>query len=163
MTRKRLLLACAVLAALAGAAYVSQDDPGAAGVRMADAATRLLESFTPEQKAQGTFAFEDRERTNWHFVPLQGPDRKATRKGLPLERMDARQKALARELVRAGTSGDGYRKALAIMSLEVILRDLEKGGAMVRNPEWYFFSIFGAPSRTGRWGWRVEGHHLSRK
>src|SRR5215212_3199586 len=103
MTRKRLLLACAVLTALAGAAYVSQDDPGAAGVRMADAATRLLESLTPEQKAEATFAFDDRERTNWHFVPLQGPDRKATRKGLPLERMEARQKALARELVRAGT------------------------------------------------------------
>src|SRR5208283_3192623 len=55
----------------------------------------------------------------------------------------------------------GFTKATTIMSLEAILRDLEKGGAMVRNPEWYFFSVFGTPSKTGKWGWRVEGHHLS--
>src|SRR5262249_23257861 len=48
-----------------------------------------------------------------------------------------------------------------IMSLESILAELEKGGSMVRNPEWYFFTIFGTPSKTGKWGWRVEGHHLS--
>ena len=47
------------------------------------------------------------------------------------------------------------------MSLEAILRDLETKGAMVRNPDWYFFTIFGTPSKTGRWGFRVEGHHLS--
>jgi hypothetical protein len=32
---------------------------------------------------------------------------------------------------------------------------------MVRDPERYFFSIFGTPSPTGTWGWRVEGHHVS--
>ena len=32
---------------------------------------------------------------------------------------------------------------------------------MVRDPEWYFFTVFGTPSKTGKWGWRVEGHHLS--
>src|SRR5437867_3823750 len=47
------------------------------------------------------------------------------------------------------------------MSLESILNELEKGGAIVRNPEWYFFTIFGTPTKTGKWGWRVEGHHLS--
>ena len=48
------------------------------------------------------------------------------------------------------------------MSLENILADLEgKGGAMVRNPNWYFVSVFGKPSNTGKWGWRIEGHHLS--
>jgi hypothetical protein len=31
----------------------------------------------------------------------------------------------------------------------------------VRNPEWYFFTVFGTPSKTAKWGWRVEGHHLS--
>src|SRR5262249_31909525 len=51
--------------------------------------------------------------------------------------------------------------ARTIMSLEAILKEQEKKGAMVRNPEWYFFTIFGAPSKTAKWGWRVEGHHLS--
>jgi hypothetical protein len=47
------------------------------------------------------------------------------------------------------------------MSLESILAELEKKGAMVRNPNWYFVSVFGEPSNTGKWGWRIEGHHLS--
>ena len=32
---------------------------------------------------------------------------------------------------------------------------------MVRDPERYFFSVFGTPSPRGAWGWRVEGHHVS--
>jgi hypothetical protein len=47
------------------------------------------------------------------------------------------------------------------MSLEAILHERETDGRMVRNPEWYFFAVFGKPSKTGKWGWRVEGHHLS--
>src|SRR5205807_1321196 len=84
-----------------------------------------------------------------------------TRKGIPLEDMNAEQRKAALELVKAGTSAAGDRTALSIMSLESILRELEKGGRMVRNPQWYFFTVFGKPSRTGKWGWRVEGHHLA--
>src|SRR5436853_1277977 len=73
---------------------------------------------------------------------------------------DAQKKA-ALAWVAAGTSASGKSKATTIMSLEALLRDLEKGGAMVRNPEWYFFTVFGTPSKTGKWGWRVEGHHLA--
>jgi hypothetical protein len=65
------------------------------------------------------------------------------------------------DLLKAGTSSAGYKKATTIMSLENILRELEKGGAMVRNPEWYFFAVFGKPSNRTKWGWRVEGHHLA--
>ena len=32
---------------------------------------------------------------------------------------------------------------------------------MVRDPERYFFSVFGTPSPKGTWAWRVEGHHVS--
>ena len=52
-------------------------------------------------------------------------------------------------------------KATTIMSLEEILRDQEKGKGPVRDPDLYFISIFGKPSATGTWGWRVEGHHLA--
>src|SRR5262249_35190755 len=44
---------------------------------------------------------------------------------------------------------------------EAILNDLEMGKGPVRSPGWYFFTVFGNPSASGRWGWRVEGHHLS--
>src|SRR5207245_808404 len=86
---------------------------------------------------------------------------KPTRKGLPLVEMSDDQRKTAMELVKAGTSTEGYSKATTIMSLELILRELEKGGAVVRDPGWYFFSVFGTPSKTARWGWRVEGHHLA--
>ena len=33
--------------------------------------------------------------------------------------------------------------------------------AWVRDPEKYYFTIFGSPGSEGRWGWSVEGHHLS--
>src|SRR5260370_31963222 len=75
--------------------------------------------------------------------------------------MTADQKKAALALVAAGTSAQGNKQALTIMSLEAILRDQEAKGSMVRNPDWYFFCIFGSPSKTGKWGWRVEGHHLS--
>jgi len=52
-------------------------------------------------------------------------------------------------------------KAVTIMSLEDVLRVMEKDTRDVRNPEKYYFWIFGTPSETGTWGYRVEGHHLS--
>ncbi|MBI4531549.1 MAG: DUF3500 domain-containing protein, partial [Candidatus Latescibacteria bacterium] len=30
-----------------------------------------------------------------------------------------------------------------------------------RNPDLYFFSVFGDPTNKQPWGWRVEGHHVS--
>ena len=47
------------------------------------------------------------------------------------------------------------------MSLEQILRELEKGSGPVRDPELYYLTIFGKPEDRGTWGWRIEGHHLS--
>ena len=47
------------------------------------------------------------------------------------------------------------------MSLEQILRELEKGSGPVRDPELYYLTIFGKPEDRGKWGWRIEGHHLS--
>jgi len=156
----RMALAGFFVVTLAGVGYVAQSKP-AAGVAMTDAARRFLDRLPPDLRARATFPFDDQERTNWHFVPLQDRDKKPTRKGLRLEEMTAEQREAALELVKAGTSPRGYEQATTIMSLESILSELEKGGANVRNPTWYFFSVFGTPSPSGRWGWRVEGHHLS--
>jgi hypothetical protein len=153
-------LALSILLGLVGVAYVSQaNEPS--GVKMANAADKFLAGLTTEQKAKAAFAFDDKGRLNWHFVPLQDQQKKPTRKGLRLEEMTAEQREAAKALVKAGTSPDGYVKATTIMSLEAILAELEKGRPLVRNPEWYFFTIFGTPSKTAKWGWRVEGHHLS--
>jgi uncharacterized membrane protein YgcG len=35
------------------------------------------------------------------------------------------------------------------------------GAPIIRDPDLYYFSVFGEPSTTTAWGWRVEGHHVS--
>jgi hypothetical protein len=159
MTRKRLLLGLGLLLALAGAAYVAREAEGP-GLKMAAAGEKFLASLDAKQKAKATFDFDSGERTRWFFTPQQSRG-KSLRKGLPLKEMTAGQKKLARLLLEAGTSEVGYKKATTVMSLEAILADLEKGGRIARDPELYFFTVFGTPSKTGKWGWRVEGHHLS--
>jgi hypothetical protein len=121
---------------------------------MAEAANRFLASLTPEQRAKATFSFEGAERLNWFFVPIE-------RKGLPLREMSPYQKHLATALLSAGLSQSGFMKAVTIMSLEDVLRIQEKDNGERRNPEKYYFSIFGTPAETGTWGYRVEGHHIS--
>lgn len=160
MKSLKLVLALAALVTVAGIAYVAQV-AGGSGANMVAAADGFVAKLSADQKKQAIYDFDSNERFNWNFVPLQDKNRKSTRKGLPLEEMTAEQKAAALALVKAGTSDQGNVAATTIMSLEAILRDQEKKGAMVRNPEWYFFTIFGTPSKTGKWGWRVEGHHLS--
>ncbi len=124
------------------------------GGEMADAANNFLATLSPEQKAKATYELNDKERVNWHFVPKE-------RNGLPIKEMTSAQRALAQALLSTGLSHRGYFKAETIMSMEQILRDMEQGKGPVRDPERYFFTIFGKPEDDGHWGWRVEGHHLS--
>jgi hypothetical protein len=160
MKLSRILLALVLVAALAGLAYVGQKVEST-GLKMVEAGDRFVASLTDNQKKKAVFDFDNKERTNWHFIPMQDKDKRPTRKGLPMQDMTAEQRQAALALLRTGTSEAGYKKATTIMTLESILNELEKGGAMVRNPKWYFFTVFGTPSKTGKWGWRVEGHHLS--
>jgi hypothetical protein len=145
----RLVLVGVGMLLLTSAYYRTQSVPV-----MSDAAKNFLASLTPEQTAKATFQFKDEERFNWHFIPRE-------RKGLPLKEMTAPQKHLAQALLSAGLSQQAYIKATSIMSLEDVLRILEKDNGVRRNPDGYFFSIFGEPSEKGTWGYRVEGHHLA--
>jgi hypothetical protein len=124
-----------------------------ATVEMARAATSFVASLTAEQRTKAQFEFGDAERLNWHFIPRE-------RRGLPLKEMTAAQKELARGLLQAGLSQRGYLKASTIMELDLVLREMG-GNPAVRDPELYYFSVFGAPAAGRPWGWRIEGHHLS--
>ena len=53
------------------------------------------------------------------------------------------------------------RPARAQVADEEALRQLETFGGLLRDPEKYYVSIFGTPAAGVRWGWRLEGHHLS--
>lgn len=121
---------------------------------MAGAAKNFLMALSPEQREKIRFEFGDEERKNWHYIPR-------VRKGLPVKEMTQEQRLLAQALLASGLSNRGYEKAVSIMSLEAVLAILENGKGPVRDPENYFFSIFGTPGGTDPWGWRVEGHHLS--
>ena len=121
---------------------------------MSGSAKAFLASLTPEQRARATCQFLEEERLNWHYIPR-------VRKGLPLRDMTEEQKQLAHALLAAGLSQRGYIKAVSIMSLDEVLRLLEKGSGPARDPDGYFFSVFGEPAETGTWGYRIEGHHIS--
>ncbi|MDR3698397.1 MAG: DUF3500 domain-containing protein [Candidatus Sulfopaludibacter sp.] len=146
---KRLLVAgCAV--ALLAFAYETTSSPGI----MTGAARAYLNSLSPELRARTSFPMDPEERTNWHFVPLD-------RKGVALREMTSAQKHLAEALLSAGLSQQGIIKAHTIMSLDQVLKDMEKGTGPERDPEKYYVSIFGEPSESGTWGYRFEGHHIS--
>jgi hypothetical protein len=162
MTRLRFAAFAISLAAIAGVALVGQSAPDSTGARMKTAADAYLASLTPELKKKTSFGFDDPHRLKWFFTPQQDKEKHFTRKGVRLEEMTAEQKKAAMELLKSGLSKKGYEQATTIIGLETLLKELEgTGGAMVRNNNWYFVSIFGEPSNTGKWGWRFEGHHLS--
>ena len=121
---------------------------------MAGAAKAFLDSLWKEQRERATFKPEDDERSNWFYTPVP-------RKGLPLREMTGGQRQLAMALLSTGLSQNGFAKSTTIMSLEEVLASMEPAGSNRRDPDGYFFSVFGEPSEKGAWGYRVEGHHLS--
>ena len=153
-----LLMGAAVLAGSAAPRGQTDAEPVApvpeyefAG--MLTAADAFLASLSAAQRSKALFAFEDGERLNWHFVPR-------ARRGLPLKEMSTQQRALARGILQAGLSQRGYLTASTIIDLELVLREMGESPTF-RDPELYYFSLFGTPSRAAPWGFRAEGHHLS--
>src|SRR5262245_18878807 len=162
-TRPRLAIAIA-LVALWGAGVTLSSQRAAAhrsAAAMTTAANNWLEGLTPEQRQQAVFALDREELTRWNFIPTN----MFPRKGVPWKEMTEPQRKLAHELLKAGLSQRGYVTTTAIMELETILHAIEnsggRAGRQVRDPELYFFTVFGKPSPTSAWGWRVEGHHVS--
>ena len=154
LTALRLAVIASLFVVFTGTAIVASQKSAA---NMAKAATQLLDSLQPDQKAKVSFPFEGNERLQWHFIPNE----MFPRKGLMIKDMNEAQRRLAHDLLRSGLSARGYLKVTSIIELEDILKAIETGGKMARNKEEYLFSVFGTPAAKGRWGWRVEGHHVS--
>ena len=165
MTRTRVRIALVLsLAALwyTGTTLNSQQAAARrAAAAMTDAATKFLGGLTPEQRQQTTFPLDTEERVRWNFIP----NNMFPRKGLPIKEMTEPQRKLAHDLLRAGLGQKGYLTTTSIMELETILHAIENSGGRkgnnIRDPELYFFTVFGTPSPKTPWGWRVEGHHVS--
>lgn len=160
----RLAVAVAVIASGAMGSMIASQRTGAAMVKNANA---FLDSLTPEQREKAADPLDSPDRTHWNFIPTN----QFPRQGLPIKEMTEPQRKLAHELLKTGLSQRGYTTTTTIMTeLEAILRDTEAaaragnpnaGPGMTRDPELYFFTVFGTPGAKGRWGWRVEGHHVS--
>ncbi|MDE0448883.1 MAG: DUF3500 domain-containing protein [Spirochaetaceae bacterium] len=125
--------------------------------QMAAACGDLLESLDDEQRARATFRYLDGERLFWYYPPLN-------RHGLPLLAMTEEQQRLAKRVLEAALSEQGYEEACAIIDHELILGEQERATGQVhwvRDPGRYYFTVFGDPHGDDPWGWRAEGHHLS--
>ena len=133
---------------------VHPPDASPSALMMSTAAEAFISSLSPDQRARATFAFEDEQRLDWHFIPR-------VRKGIPFKDLDPAQRLLGNSLLGAGLGQRGLIRAATIMSLDAILREMEQGKGPVRDPELYFLSIFGDARSAKPWGWRVEGHHVA--
>lgn len=128
--------------------------------QMTKAAVNLLDVLTPELREKACQPFDGNERFRWHYIPIEMWERQ----GVSLIELNAKQQEAAFSLMQSGLSSNGYEKARAIINLENILGAIEKKSGdtkLERNPEFYYFTIFGDPTGNGAWGWRAEGHHVS--
>ena len=154
LSRRRVL-------ATGGAGFAAAAMPGvawsagqAAGSAMTERAAAFVQLLDPGQGQAARFAFDSPVRLDWNFMGV------SVKPGLPLERMNPVQKTAAMELIASGLSADGLRKAERVMVLQDVLREMGSGPAD-RNRERFSVAVFGEPTGTGTWGWRLEGHHLS--
>ncbi|MBA2450624.1 MAG: DUF3500 domain-containing protein [Chloroflexi bacterium] len=125
--------------------------------RMATAAAEFLGALSDRERAVAAFPFDGDERYEWHYTPVP-------RNGLLLEQMGPEQRRAALALLETGVSARGATEAREIIALEAILRETERiegrASRWDRNPELYYFSVFGEPSGSAPWAWRVGGHHI---
>ncbi|HET7168361.1 MAG TPA: DUF3500 domain-containing protein [Candidatus Limnocylindrales bacterium] len=117
-----------------------------------------LDALDPAGRATATFPFDDAERFVWAYTPGE-------RAGLALADMRPEQRAAAMRVVDAAMSPRGAAEVAAVIALESILGALEReqghSGWRRRDPERYWFAVFGDPVGAGPWSWRVGGHHLA--
>ncbi len=125
--------------------------------KVIEAAKNFLNVLSEKQQSQTSYSFDDKERYNWDYVPLEH------REGITLNEMDDRQKEAALALLRASVSEQAYKKLTGIFELENVLKVLENHPPEnnYRDPGKYFFTVFGKPAEGEPWGWRLEGHHVS--
>jgi hypothetical protein len=120
---------------------------------MATEAEHFLSELEPDKRERAKFSFDDEQRFDWHYIPRR-------RAGIPFREMTPAQRKLANALMVTGLSRAGMVKAMNIMVLDQVLYEIQNQNP-TRDPDAYYFTVFGEPTGKTDWGWRVEGHHLS--
>ena len=126
---------------------------------MRSAASNFLKQLSNTQLKKAHFEFEsNQERYEWNYTPVE-------REGLLKSDMNDQQVSSALEMMRTGYSIAGYDTATKIIKLENVLGDWERIQGDLsrfnRDPERYWFSVFGDPNQLDKpWSFRVGGHHI---
>ncbi len=147
------LAASILLAALGAFAQVKPHPTAVASVHMRAAAEVLLAALPTPLRTRALRPFDDADRLEWHYTPRG-------RSGVSFKDLDAKGRENVHVLLRSALSMAGHRKIVNIIELEVVLRELETFGLM-RDPDKYHLTVYGALDTKKAWGWRFEGHHLS--
>jgi len=117
-----------------------------------NAAIAFIQSLTPVQLARTIYPVDDVEWRKWmnqHFY---------ARQGVSFADMTDRQREAAFGLMRASLSTQGFELTRNIMRLNETLAELSEDHDFLG--EWlYYIQIYGKPSATEPWGWKLEGHH----
>jgi hypothetical protein len=127
------------------------------------AASKFLDSLSPELRKQALFPLAHPERRRWSNLPST----MFGRKGVSFGEMSAAQAVLAHDLLRSTLSSQGYLKTSSIMYLDEVLKNLATAGNPGRDfsdmfgQGLYWMGIFGDPAKDPSWGWQLDGHHLA--
>ncbi len=116
-----------------------------------------LDGLDTSQRETATFPFEGRERVAWDYRPGE-------RGGLAFADMRPDQRSAAIAVIGAAMSARGADEVAAVMALESILGELERESGRsghARDPERYWWAVFGDPAAPGPWSWRIGGHHVA--
>ncbi|MEX1269183.1 MAG: DUF3500 domain-containing protein [Balneolaceae bacterium] len=133
----------------------SDAEPGDNLEKILESSIHLISILDDEQKATILLPFNSEERYPFNYIPME-------RKGLNIKDMTSEQRIATHNVLQASLSSQGYLKVTGIMRLEDILHELENGDlGFERDPELYYMTFFGQPSKQEPWGWRFEGHHMS--
>src|SRR5882672_9385334 len=122
------------LGALASAGAVLPAEAPEPAPTMAQAANAFLAALDSSKRAKAGLPFNSEERLNWYFVPRE-------RQGLPIKQMSADERRAALTLLKSSVSAKGFTKVDTILHLEEALSEIE--GSASRDPELYYFTIFG--------------------
>jgi hypothetical protein len=130
--------------------------------RAADEIRRAVEAWLSlldgEQRRLAVLPFGSEERPVWAYTP-------GTREGLAIGAMTTELRQAAEAILSAALSPRGAAEARAVIALESVLGELERdagrAGWIRRDPELYWFAVFGDVDDRGPWSWRVGGHHIA--
>lgn len=145
MKRWLVFLTITPLLALA----ISRDQKAPDAIKSAN---DFIASLDKDLHKTAVMQFDSDYRTHWRYTP-------ASREGVNWSDLNPEQTAKAITLLKTTLSELGFARTKDIRTLEGVLEQMESNPG--RDKDSYYFTFFGVPGKSSRWGWRYEGHHIS--